>query len=64
MNPKNEVRWKDDGVLWDEIVGINAYGEEITHILPQERGHSLNHLCPCGPVFNQESSTYVHSRAH
>jgi len=54
----------DDKEHWEQISGINLLGERLTHIVPTEHGHELSSDCPCDPDFDEESTTYLHKRAH
>ena len=59
-----EFWFADDKDHWDQISGVNMFGERLTHIVPSEHGHVLEANCPCDPSFDEESMIYTHNRAH
>lgn len=57
--------WFSDGKdHWDQISGVNAYGQVIVHLIPSEHGHVLGAECPCEPDLDIEELIYTHKRAH
>ncbi len=60
---EEEIRFHR-GDYWDKITGQNAFGETVTHIIPQEGYHHVSHLCLCDPEYDEDDNVFTHRKAN